>query len=69
MSISDIPALPLREKLQILELIWDDLRRHVEKVDAPKRHQEILDSRQQRVDSGEATLQDWDTVKHRIGRQ
>ena len=69
MSISELNKLSLREKLRIMEAIWIDLREHVDGLDAPVEHREILDNRRERVSSGEAKIRDWDEVKQSIGRQ
>ncbi len=68
MSIAEVHKLPLREKLQIMEAIWLDLRQHVDGLDAPQSHRKLLDSRRQRALSGEASIRDWDQVKQTIGR-
>ena len=68
MSIAEVNKLTLREKLQIMEAIWIDLRQHVDALDAPQEHRDLLDSRRNRVASGHAALHDWDQVKHTIGR-
>lgn len=68
MSISEVNNLSLREKFQVMELIWADLRDHVDKLDIPTAHKQLLDSRQERVTSGMASIQDWDQVKHSIGK-
>ena len=66
MSIAEVNKLTLREKLQIMEAIWIDLRQHVDALDAPPEHRDLLDSRRDRVASGQAALHDWDQVKHTI---
>ena len=68
MSIAEIKNLPLHEKLQIMEVIWIDLREHVDSSGVPREHRELLDSRRERVSTGEAKLRDWDTVKKSVGR-
>ncbi len=68
MSISEITHLPLREKFQIMELLWADMRSSVDSAGTPKEHQELLDSRRSRVSRGEASLMDWDRVKNTIGQ-
>lgn len=68
MSIAEVSKLTLREKLQIMELIWQDLRSHVDGMDAPESHRKLLDERQARVASGKAQVRDWDELKHSIGR-
>jgi hypothetical protein len=68
MGISEIKKLPLREKLQIMEAIWIDLRGHVEDSGVPREHRDLLDSRRERVSTGEVKMRDWDAVKKSIGR-
>ncbi len=68
MSITEVQNLSLREKFQVMELIWADLRNHVDSLDMPTAHKQLLDSRQERVSSGKATIQDWEQVKDSIGK-
>jgi len=68
MTVADIAKLSLREKLQIMEAIWEDLRGRVNSMDVPDEHRRILDERRARIASGEAKLLEWDQVKHSLGR-
>jgi putative addiction module component (TIGR02574 family) len=68
MIVADIAKLTLREKLQLMEAIWEDLRGRVDDMGVPKEHRRILDDRRARIDSGEAKVLDWDQVKHSLGR-
>ncbi len=68
MSITEITDLPLREKFQIMELLWDDMRSSVDSAGTPEEHKELLDSRRRRVADGEVSLMDWDRVKNTVGR-
>ena len=68
MSVTEAAKLPLREKLQIMEAIWADLRAHVDQIEPPQTHRDLLDARRRRVAAGEVVLHDWDRVKHSIGR-
>ncbi|HRQ87936.1 MAG TPA: addiction module protein [Bacteroidia bacterium] len=69
MSTLELSQFTLREKLQIMQSIWEDLRSHVERFEVPQSHRDILDERRRRVESGEAKLLDWDQVKHTIGQR
>ena len=69
MILTEITQLPLREKFQIMETLWDDLSKQVERFEIPREHLELLDARRARVAAGESTLHDWDSVKHRIGHR
>lgn len=67
-TVSEVKDLPVREKLQLMEAIWEDLRTHFENSDPPASHRELLDERRRRVEEGQACLLDWDEVKLTLGR-
>lgn len=63
MTAADPAKLSLREKLQFMVAIWEDLRRRVDAMDVPEEHRQILDERRSLVASGEAMILDWDQVR------
>ena len=69
MTTFEISQFSLREKLQIMQTIWEDLRGHVDRMGIPESHIELLDSRRGRVESGASKLLDWNQVKHSIGKR
>lgn len=69
MSITEIRKLPLREKLQILEALWEDMGSKIEDAEVPEEHRKLLDERRAKVESGEEKLLDWDQVKGSYGRK
>ena len=69
MGITEVRSLPLREKLQILEVIWEDLSSHVDNMEISPGERELLDSRLNRLRDGETDIHDWDLVKNSLGRQ
>lgn len=69
MSVAEVRSLPLREKLQIFEAIWDDLSARVEQMEVSKVERELLDSRLERIRKGEVQIHEWDAVKHSIGKR
>lgn len=69
MSIAEVRSLPLREKFQILEAIWDDLSARVDEMGVSPAVRDLLDERIERVRSGSVEVHDWDSVKFSIGRQ
>jgi hypothetical protein len=68
MTVADLAKLSLREKLQLMDAIWEDLRGRVDAMGVPEEHRRILNERLSRVSSGEATIHDWDKVKQTLGR-
>jgi putative addiction module component (TIGR02574 family) len=67
MSITEIRELPLNEKLQIMEALWEDLRSHAEAVPVPEWHKEVLDARRKAVEAGQEPVLEWDDVKDSLG--
>jgi putative addiction module component (TIGR02574 family) len=67
MSIAEIHQLPLSEKLQIMEAIWEDLRAKVDQVAVPDWHRDLLDTRRQAVAENREQILEWDEVKHSLG--
>lgn len=54
MTISEIKTLPVSERMNLMEEIWDSLCHEAELPESPAWHREILDERVQRVSSGQA---------------
>jgi putative addiction module component (TIGR02574 family) len=67
MSIAEIHQLPIEEKLQIMEALWEDLRDRFERMEVSPAQRALLDERRARVQNGTAELLDWDAVKTTIG--
>jgi putative addiction module component (TIGR02574 family) len=67
MTHPQIAALPLAEKLELMESIWDSLCHDptVEPV-IPDWHQAVLADRIARLDSGEDAVSPWSEAKTRI---
>ena len=51
-----------------MEALWEDMRQKAGECVIPKEHQELLDARWARVQSGETSLLEWDEVKDTIGK-
>jgi putative addiction module component (TIGR02574 family) len=64
MSIAELKKLPLNEKLQIIEVLWEDLRNQEEAVPVPEWHKKILDERLKAVEEGREEILEWDDIKH-----
>ena len=69
MSLIQLSQYSLREKFQIMQSIWEEMREHAESSQVPQCHKDLLDERRRRVESGESTLLEWDDVKHTIGKR
>ena len=54
------------EKLQAMELLWDDICRNVPDLSSPAWHGEILAEREKKVKEGDEKFLDWKAVKDGI---
>jgi hypothetical protein len=68
MTSQDVKELPVQQKLQIMEAIWEDFRDRFDRMEVPQEQRRLLDERRVRVRDGVARLLDWDNVKGSIGR-
>jgi len=68
MSIAEIKQLPMREKFQIMEALWVEMRVVADQADVPESHRKTLDARRAAVESGESKLLNWDEVKDKISK-
>lgn len=68
MTAEEVKALPLHEKLRIMEAIWEDFRERFERMELSPEQKELLGERRARVREGKARLLGWDSVKGTVGR-
>jgi putative addiction module component (TIGR02574 family) len=61
-----LETLTVAEKIRLLESVWDSLCSEPTDVKSPDWHQEILESRQRRLDEGLATISPWSEAKARL---
>ena len=61
-----IDKMSVPEKLQLMEMLWDDLSRRPEDVPSPAWHGEMLDQRRQAVREGRTSFEDWEDAKQRL---
>lgn len=70
MTHLEIAKLPLQERLQLMESLWDSLCREPSaKAPIPTWHQQVLDGRLARLDAGEEPLIPWEEAKKQIRTQ
>ena len=62
-SLQALHELPLREKLFVMEALWDDLSAAESNLEVPAWQKEVLDVREEAVTAGTAKFIDWDVAK------
>lgn len=70
MTHLEIASLPLPEKIQLMESLWDSICQESSgEPEMPGWHKEILADRVTRLDAGEETVSTWEEAKKRIRAQ
>jgi len=65
-ALEEIHRLPLREKLLLMEAIWEDISREEQSLEVPQWHKEMLDERERLLSEGKAQFVDWEDAKRQI---
>jgi putative addiction module component (TIGR02574 family) len=67
MTTVDVVALPVAEKLKLMETLWDSLCiQSGANMDLPAWHAEVLEQRLRRLTSDEESVAPWNEAKERI---
>ena len=61
-----LERMTVAEKLEVMEAIWESLCAQPADVPAPEWHGEVLADRKRRLETGEATVSNWDEAKKRL---
>ena len=61
-----IKSQDLGTEAAILDDIWLDLEKKILSNPIPEEHRKILDQRLDKIESGEATFTDWETLKAKL---
>lgn len=68
-NAAELKQMTVRDKVQMMEALWDDLCGAEETILVPEWHKAVLDERERQVAAGEAKFVDWDTAKERIAKR
>ncbi len=64
-----LKKMSLREKLAVMESLWEDLTRAPEKFPSPAWHKDILEGRRARGAAGKAKFLEWETAKRELRKR
>lgn len=62
----NVEKLTIAEKLQAMEMLWDDLCRNAQEIESPAWHGDILQQREEQLAQGEDSFQSWEQAKKDI---
>lgn len=61
--------MTLKEKLEAMESLWEDLARTPEAIESPAWHKEVLDERLRDLQEGKSQFVDWETAKETLRKK
>jgi putative addiction module component (TIGR02574 family) len=62
----ELQKLPLRERLMMMETLWESIAPLEDEIEVPQWHKNLLDEREKLVREGKAKFVDWETAKEQI---
>lgn len=66
MLINEIKNMPLKERVLLMEAIWETLCQDAPSIDSPEWHKDTLDKRREMIESGQAAFIPIDNFKKEI---
>jgi hypothetical protein len=65
-AILPLDKMTVAEKLRAMEMLWADLSRNEAQIESPAWHEEVLQEREARIQSGAEKFVDWETAKKQL---
>jgi hypothetical protein len=62
----NVQKMTITEKLQTMEMLWDDLCRNASELESPAWHGKILQHREEQLKQGKDSFEDWEQAKKDI---
>lgn len=63
MQIS-INNMSTKEKLELMEMLWNDLSKNEQQIQSPDWHKQTLKQREKKLEAGKEKIIDWDDAKN-----
>ncbi len=64
-----LESMSMEEKIEVMEIIWDDLCRNADRMESPSWHQGVLREREEALQLGADKFIDWDLAKKNIRKK
>ena len=69
LNADDLRALPVAERLSLIEVLWDSIDAETAALPLPQWHRDEIDRRLDALDAGDSTGAPWSEVRERIIRK
>ena len=64
-QLTELHKLSVKDKLKVVETLWNDIAKEQSIETLPLEHKRILDERIQKIDSGNAIFKSWSEVQNK----
>lgn len=61
-----LDTMSIEEKIETMEIIWDDLCHRAKSIKSPPWHENILNKREENIKNDVEEFMDWETAKKNI---
>jgi len=58
-----LQKLSFNEKIELIQILWNDIAKEQEKLDIPEEHIKILEERLKVIGKGEAKYRSWESIR------
>ena len=63
LQMSELHKLSVKDKIKVVQTLWDDIATEQSKVELPDAHKKILDQRLNKIASGNALFKPWKEIQ------
>lgn len=64
-QIADLHKLPRKEKIELVQLLWEDIAKDQEYEVLPEDHKLILNERLEKIYEGKGEFKSWDKIRQK----
>lgn len=64
-QMTDLHKLSVKDKIKVVQALWDDIAREQSIDNIPVEHKRILDQRIKMIDSGSSQFKPWSEVQNK----
>ena len=64
-QMTDLHKLSVKDKIKVVQTLWDDIAREQSIETLSSEHKKILDERIQKINSGDAQFKSWSEVQNK----
>lgn len=65
LQMSELHKLSVKDKIKVVQTLWDDIAKEQSIEGLPAAHKKILDERLNKIESGDANFKSWSEIQNK----